>query len=130
MKKIHFKLTMFAMIVTTMCFIACNNDDETEKPSENYATVYGTVANSVTGELVSTATVELYRMIMSKYLVTTTITGTDGFFSFPEIEYPYTGGESTYIIEVSHPDYQPYSQAVKLRSGSKLEINVSVQPKK
>lgn len=113
------------MMVAAMNFVACSGDDE-EGQSENYATVHGTVVNSVTGETISTATVELYRMIMSKYLVATTITGTDGFFSFQNIELKY---EQTYIVEVSHPDFKPYSQAVKLKPGSKLEINASIQPK-
>ncbi|MDE7433456.1 MAG: carboxypeptidase-like regulatory domain-containing protein [Lachnospiraceae bacterium] len=115
------------MMVGATNFSACSSDDE-NKQSENYAnaTIYGNVINSATGEAIPTATIELYRMIMSQYLVATTITGTDGFFSFQNIKLEY---EQTHIITVSHPDYQSYSHTVKLKPGSKLEINVSMQPK-
>lgn len=116
------------MMVAATNFAACSSDDE-NKQSENYAnaTIHGTVVNFVTGETIPTATVELYQIIItSKYLVATTITGTDGFFSFQNIGLKY---EETYFVTVSHPDYQSYSHTVKLKPGSKLEINASMQPK-
>lgn len=127
MKKTYLALMILIIIITAIGTTACSSDDEGNKKTENYATIHGTVVNSVTGELIPTATIELYRMIMSEYLVATAITGTDGFFSFPNIELEY---ERMYRITVSHPDYQLFSKTMYLKPGSKLEINALMQPEK
>lgn len=118
------------MLIPFIC-VCCSSTDNFDGGDNEKASVYGMISDYTTGNTVPQATVELYKSaIISNILmdlVATSVTGTDGVYSFPNIKVEPSSNQ--YTIIVSHPQYKSYSRILRLNYGSELSVNVALEPK-
>lgn len=118
----------FILVLVVFLCLSCDNNDE---QIEYVATLYGTITDFTTGDLVSTATVELYIAGIGSLgdLLRTTVTGTDGIYRFPNIHLTPYSTSHHYNIRVLHPNYQEYVKRIDVYPGLESELNLSIEPK-
>lgn len=124
---------LLLVFISFIC-VCCSSADNFDDGDNEKATVYGMISDYTTGNTVSQVTVELYRsavisnMLMD--LVATSVTGTDGVYSFPNIKVSANKRDGDqHTIIVSHPNYNSYSRILQIKHDSELIINVALQPK-
>lgn len=125
-------MNRFLLVLVSFICVCCSSADNLDDESNNgKATIYGMISDYTTGNTVPQATVELYKSaIISNILmdlVATSVTGTDGVYSFPNIKVEPSSNQ--YTIIVSHPQYKSYSRILRLNYGSELSVNVALEPK-
>lgn len=99
----------------------CSKDTQ-NKPTT--ATLYGSVTDKTTGTPITAAEVKLSVADGYGSLLTSTVTGIDGCFSFPDLD-----PQRSYAIEIVHSGYKPFFQRVRVAAGVENEINLLIEPK-
>lgn len=101
------------MLITALfTVVSCSSDLDDESTT---GSISGSVSDATTGEPVATVNVTLMPGGQS------TVTGTDGSFSFRNLE----SGE--YTLEISKEGYKPNSSAVTVRTGDSTPAHLLIE---
>lgn len=105
------KILIFSVVAILFSLISC-----TKEEYDVFASVYGVVSDTKTGELIPNATVVLSPGGETK------ITGSDGQFLFNDVD------PQQYTITVQKEGYQTNRKSVTAIIGETVEINIPLTP--